>query len=135
MRAPKLNIARLTGAAILLAVPLSGMAAPKYKAFDYIDPKLGFEATITEAFGINDLKMIAGSFCLDNGPALGTTPSLCSAPRHSASHGYIGTLTNWDSPEHGIKFVRIDFPNAFEPEATAINTSGLVVGLFDKTYD
>ena len=112
------HVMRFIAAGILIAAPVTGSTA-SYIKFDFPG------ATITEAFGVNDHKWIAGSFCKD-----GDQGSTCSAPGFSPSHGYVAKLK-----KSTLTFVEINFPGAFETEATSINNSGLVVGLYDAAHN
>jgi hypothetical protein len=94
----------------LLPVHAHGQTPPTtFTSFDFPG------ATITEAFGINDDRYIVGSYCKD-----GDGGSTCALA--SPSHGYV---------KKGDTFSKINFPKAFETEATGVNNYKLAVGLYD----
>jgi uncharacterized membrane protein len=107
---------------LVVALPLVALAV-QYIRYDYPNPSESVsgrpKATITEAFGIDNNGRIAGSYCVDDDSA---GVGACSAPGNAPSHGYV---------KDGKFFTEINFPHAFETEATGINDEGLVVGLFD----
>jgi hypothetical protein len=111
MQNPKVFFVAVPLLMFLVSARAQGPTPPtSFTAFDFPG------ATITEAFGINDERYIVGSYCKD-----GDAGSTCAAS--SPSHGYV---------KKGSSFSRINFPSAFETEATGINnTHSRIVGLYD----
>jgi uncharacterized membrane protein len=121
---PRYKLQYVCAVGLALMLPVLAWAAAVYKGFDYKGIVFGTKndtATITEAFGINEQGTIVGSFCADKDPAA-TTPG-CSAPGNAPSHGYVKF--------NGNNFKAINFPGAFETEATSISPNGTIVGLYD----